>query len=319
MRSPSRSTTEKLRSKLFRVALVPGIALGACSSRAPLKTVEDLHLSPLKLLRTEVNKPVAVDGSIVIVRIQLPEELRATDPEKIRAEYLEREIPFYPMPERGPGEYEAVVPVPYNHSPGDTQIVVKVGTGADAKGLTLPVRVEGGDYRAEVLKVAPKHVKPPAKYGPRIEREVKMVVQLYERLTRRKYWKGPFQLPIQSEVTSPFGSKRVYNGELANYHGGLDLKAAVGTPIHASAAGEVVMAQNLYYTGNTVLIDHGYGVFTLYAHMTKLKVKKGQEVEAGQLLGLSGMTGRVTGPHLHWQAIVRRVKINPWELTQVMQ
>jgi murein DD-endopeptidase MepM/ murein hydrolase activator NlpD len=117
-------------------------------------------------------------------------------------------------------------------------------------------------------------------------------------------------------VTSSFGSRRVYNGIQSSAHTGLDFKAPKGTPIYAASRGRVALAKNLFFTGNTVILDHGYGVLTLYAHMSKLKVKKGQMVEGGHLLGLSGMTGRVTGPHLHWMAIIHKQKVNPIGLTQ---
>jgi len=91
------------------------------------------------------------------------------------------------------------------------------------------------------------------------------------------------------------------------------------TPVYSAAPGIVVLAKNLFYTGNTVMIDHGYGIITLYAHMTELKVKKDDVVEQRRLLGLSGKTGRVSGPHLHWQAVVHHVKVNPIGLTEVMR
>ena len=138
-------------------------------------------------------------------------------------------------------------------------------------------------------------------------------------IRREKYWKGSFQVPINSAVTSTFGNKRIFNGEMKSFHQGLDLRAAMGTPIHAASGGVIVLAKNLFMTGNTVLIDHGYGIFTVYAHMSKLQVKKGQEVKPGETLGLSGMTGRASGPHLHWGAVINRFKVNPTDLTTVLQ
>ncbi|MGZ3688040.1 MAG: M23 family metallopeptidase, partial [Bdellovibrionota bacterium] len=183
----------------------------------------------------------------------------------------------------------------------------------------LPLKVVDGNYPSETLHVAGKHVNPSPRMMPRIQREQHEAAAIYDRLTKVKYWNGPFQMPVKSAITSAFGSKRIYNGELKNFHPGVDLKAPMRTRIRAAAPGVIVMAKNLYYTGNTVMIDHGYGVITLYAHMSKLKVKKGQLVRSGQLLGLSGMTGRVTGPHLHWQAVIHHVKINPLDLTKVMR
>jgi murein DD-endopeptidase MepM/ murein hydrolase activator NlpD len=99
----------------------------------------------------------------------------------------------------------------------------------------------------------------------------------------------------------------------------MDLKAAMETPVYSAAPGIIVLAKNLFYTGNTVMMDHGYGVVTLYAHMNELKVKVGEVVPVHKLLGLSGKTGRVSGPHLHWQAVVHHVKVNPIGLTEVMR
>jgi murein DD-endopeptidase MepM/ murein hydrolase activator NlpD len=94
----------------------------------------------------------------------------------------------------------------------------------------------------------------------------------------------------------------VYNGEPRSPHPGLDLRAASGTPVESSGAGHVCLAEDLYYSGNTVILDHGGGLFTVYAHLSRLLVSEGDAVEAGHILGLSGATGRVTGPHLHWGA-----------------
>jgi murein DD-endopeptidase MepM/ murein hydrolase activator NlpD len=126
-------------------------------------------------------------------------------------------------------------------------------------------------------------------------------------------------LPIDSKVTSIYGTKRTFNGEMRSFHQGLDLRAKTGTPVRAPAGGTVVLAKDLFFTGNTVILDHGYGIFTIYAHMSKLGVKKGEKVNVKQQLGLSGATGRASGPHLHWGAQVNKSKVNPLELTRVMQ
>ena len=234
----------------------------------------------------------------------------------ISGDYEGTAIPFYPVPERGEGIYEAVVGVPVDHKPGPSEIKVSIGP---AQTLSVPLTIVSGQYPSTALTVAPGQVNPGAKALKRIKKEIAETAPLYKRLTLKKYWNGPFVLPINSTINSPFGEHRTYNGEPRNYHPGLDLKAAIGTPIHAPAGGIVVLAKNLYFTGYTVMIDHGYGIITLYAHMSKLRVKKGQEVHAGDLLGLSGKTGRVTGPHLHWQVKIHDVKVNPLGLVQVLR
>ena len=143
------------------------------------------------------------------------------------------------------------------------------------KEWVLPLEIVDGHYKSETLKVDEKKVNPPKKELKRILREQAELKEIYSHLTHEKYWDGPFVLPVDSVVTSPFGSKRIYNGEMKSFHQGLDLRAHIGTPIHAASGGVVVLAKDLFFTGNTVLIDHGYGVFTVYCHMSALKVKNG--------------------------------------------
>ena len=123
-----------------------------------------------------------------------------------------------------------------------------------------------------------------------------------------------FVRPVPGQPTSVFGTRRVFNGQARDPHPGLDLRAASGTDVVASGPGRVVLAQDLYYSGNTVIVDHGGGLFTLYAHLSSIGVENGANVEAGQSLGASGATGRVTGPHLHWGAKIGAIPFNPTAL-----
>jgi murein DD-endopeptidase MepM/ murein hydrolase activator NlpD len=127
-------------------------------------------------------------------------------------------------------------------------------------------------------------------------------------------WDKPFHSPIPGETGTNFGSRRVFNGEARAPHAGSDLRAKTGTPIHATNRGRVVLAKNLFFTGNTVVLDHGLGVYTIYAHMSRIDVKVSQIVTENQLLGLSGATGRVTGPHLHWSARIQSARVDPFSL-----
>jgi murein DD-endopeptidase MepM/ murein hydrolase activator NlpD len=266
-----------------------------------------------------LSTPAGADGSIFILTLNLP---ASVDEKLISASFEDtKDIPFFQVPGKGEGVYQSVIAVPFNHSPGTVDVRVSIApSGAEkAQTLTLPFTVVDGHYRSEVLKVDENKVSPPAKDMKRIMAEQEEIKTIYGQVTREKLWKGPFSLPVKSRVTSPFGSKRVYNGEMKSFHQGLDLRAQVGTPIHAPAPGIVVLAKNLFFTGNTVLLDHGYGVFTIYGHMSRLKVKKGDRVGSGTILGLAGMTGRANGPHLHWGAVIHRLKVNPLELTKVMQ
>jgi murein DD-endopeptidase MepM/ murein hydrolase activator NlpD len=169
-------------------------------------------------------------------------------------------------------------------------------------------------FRSQKLRVDPRFVQPPKDELPRIEEERAHLAELSHVVDRDRPWHTPFAPPLESPVTEPYGVRRTFNGELASQHRGVDLKGAMGTPIAAPGAGRVVLAANLYYTGNTVVIDHGYGVLSLLAHMSRVRVKEGQLVDAGAIVGEVGATGRVTGPHLHWSAWVGGVSIDPLSL-----
>jgi len=183
-----------------------------------------------------------------------------------------------------------------------------------AAGGTQALRIAAKDFPEEHLSVAPPYVAPPKEVQQRLAREREKLRALYA--VRRPVAEigAPFVRPVPGDPTSIFGSRRIFNGEPRAPHGGLDLRAAVGTPVSASGSGAVVFAGELYFSGNTVILDHGGGLFTIYAHLSEIGVEEGQTVESGGLIGLSGATGRVTGPHLHWGAKIGDRPFDPTAL-----
>jgi murein DD-endopeptidase MepM/ murein hydrolase activator NlpD len=123
-----------------------------------------------------------------------------------------------------------------------------------------------------------------------------------------------FARPLKARTKGAFGARRVYNGTTTSFHAGLDLAAAEGTSVRAAGDGRVVLAGDLYFSGGTVLLDHGAGLFTQYFHLSRIDVKEGDDVTKGTRLGASGHTGRVTGPHLHWGAKLHGARVNPKDL-----
>lgn len=202
-----------------------------------------------------------------------------------------------------------------DEEPGSAAFEVwgRSSTGRSVGG-TRAVTIQAGSFPRETLTVAPKYVEPPPDVRRRLAKERQELNVLYG--TRRTVAPSEraFLRPVPGEATSIFGTQRVFNGKPRSPHSGLDLRAATGTPVKSSGDGRVGLAADLYYSGNTVIVDHGGGLFTIYAHLSELLVGKNDEVEAGQLLGLSGETGRVTGPHLHWGAKIGDRPFDPTAL-----
>ena len=161
------------------------------------------------------------------------------------------------------------------------------------------VTVRAAKYKTSRLTVPQKYVTPDPESLKRIEAENEIKKVAFGHLISAPEWSGSFVPPVSSEVSDTFGTSRTLNGKLASVHRGEDFRAPSGTPVHAPNAGEVVLARELYYEGNCVVVDHGLGFMTMYMHLSKFEVKEGDKVEKGQVLALSGGTGRVTGPHLH--------------------
>jgi murein DD-endopeptidase MepM/ murein hydrolase activator NlpD len=187
--------------------------------------------------------------------------------------------------------------------------------GRDASG-TRAIEIQAKDFPEENLTVAPKYVEPPPEVQERLAREREKLSKIYARRERFTPPTEPFVRPVPGINTSIFGLRRLFNGKPRSPHSGLDLRAGQGTPVQASGPGEVVLAEELYYSGNTVVLDHGGGLFTLYAHLSEIDVAEGAHAEAGDLLGKSGATGRVTGPHLHWGAKIGNAPFDPEALLE---
>jgi murein DD-endopeptidase MepM/ murein hydrolase activator NlpD len=205
--------------------------------------------------------------------------------------------------------------VSLDQSPGTEGIEV---TGTTARGRavagSLAVTIKNKEFPREELDVAPRYVSPPKEIEERLTRERERLAAIYRLRRPGPAFDQPFVRPVPGGPTSVFGMRRIYNGEPRSPHPGLDLRAASGSVVAASGAGRVVLAADLYYSGNTVILDHGGGLFTLYAHLSEIEVHEGDAALAGERLGLSGATGRVTGPHLHWGAKIGKQPFDPTAL-----
>jgi murein DD-endopeptidase MepM/ murein hydrolase activator NlpD len=150
----------------------------------------------------------------------------------------------------------------------------------------------------------------------RIGSERRMLAELFEVQDNPALWKT-FSLPVSDPVSSTFGLRRILNGKPKSPHAGIDFRSPRGTPIRAAADGVAVFAGDLYYTGHTVILDHGEGLYTLYAHLEKVNCQAGERLDAGDTLGMVGSSGRSTGPHLHWGSKLRGDRIDPMALVEL--
>lgn len=204
----------------------------------------------------------------------------------------------------------ALIPIDY-HAPSGEQNISWV-TPAFAR--PLPLNISMASYPSEILSVDPAKVTPPPEALERIAQEKAQAKEIYEHFTPIRYWDKPFIRPIESTTTSAYGSARIYNGSLKSYHGGIDFRALAPTPIQASNDGIVVLVQDRYYSGGTIIIDHGEGLHTCYFHLSRFDVDLGAHVTQGQIIGLTGASGRITGPHLHFGVMVYGIQTDPLDL-----
>lgn len=216
----------------------------------------------------------------------------------------------------GSGTYMSFAGLDMEASSGPVTLEVEA-VGRDGAPVELRQDAWAGAraFPAQSLHVAQDYVTPPPAAEDRAQREAARIKEIYSRRTPERFFSGGFRTPLAGRVSAQFGERRMFNGVSKAPHGGLDIAAHAGRRVRAPAGGLVVLAEELYYSGLTVILDHGYGLFSFYGHLSKLKVRTGSLVERGQVVGLVGATGRVTGPHLHWTVRFGSARVDPYSLT----
>ena len=180
------------------------------------------------------------------------------------------------------------------------------------------LKVQDANFPVQKLTLNKRFVDLSAEDLARSRRERTKLGRVFSKVTRERLWSGPFQLPLEGvKASGSFGKRRILNGKPRSPHSGEDYSAPTGTPIRCTHQGRVALAEDLFFTGKTVIIDHGLGLFSLYAHLDEMSVQEGEAVNAGQLLGKVGATGRVTGPHLHWMVRLGRSRVDPEALLKL--
>jgi Peptidase family M23 len=266
-----------------------------------------LTLMPAPGLDIAARSRAMQPGELVVVTMTTGERV---DHMTVRA--FDRDIPAFRVDDR---TWRALVGIDLDVKPGTYAVTA---TTAGHARTTYDLVVTPKTFRTRRLTVDEAFVTPPASEEARIARDARLLERTWASSDRERLWSVPFVRPVPGEANSAFGTRSIFNGKPRSAHGGADLLSPGGTPIHAPNAGRVAVAGDLYYSGNTVIIDHGLGLFSLLAHMSVIDVKEGDRVNAGDILGRVGATGRVTGPHLHWAVRAAGARVDPLSLLQLL-
>ena len=220
----------------------------------------------------------------------------------------------WPAHQWRPGTWRAVLGIDLDQKPGAYELVARV----DGTIVKKVLRVAPRAFPVRRLRVNPDFVNPPPEVAARIESESHFLAEVFAHPARDPLWSAPFERPVPQPANSRFGTRSIFNGEPRNPHAGTDFLSPAGTPVHAPNAGRVLAARDLFFSGRTVIIDHGAGVFSQLAHLSRIDVQEGEMVRAGEVVGRVGATGRVTGPHLHWGVRVSGARVDALSLLAVL-
>ena len=261
-------------------------------------------------------QPSAKTGALKTVEILQGEiaEINLSAPGVVAAEGRlgSEKIYFYP------GDNEvltALVGADLETKPGPAKILVSGATQSGAPWATqIPLKIKSKAFKSESFSVAQEFDQLGPEVLERIRREQEQFARVFAVSAAQRLWARPFVGPLPKEITSPFGYRRVINGSPRAPHTGVDLKAAMDTPVLAANHGRVALLGDFFYSGKSLVLDHGSGLFTVYFHLSEFKAEQGSEVKKSDVIALSGMTGRVTGPHLHWGARMNGARIDPFQL-----
>jgi murein DD-endopeptidase MepM/ murein hydrolase activator NlpD len=231
-------------------------------------------------------------GELILVTVTA-----AGEPTSVHLSALGHDVPTYQLDD---GRYRGLVGVDLDQPAGEYSVAAEVVSAAGTATATHTITVRPKTFRTRTLRVDPAFVNPPADLLERIQQENALLQRIYAGSGPARLWTAPFIRPVPQSANSAFGTRSIFNGEPRSPHAGTDFLSPAGTPVKAPNSGRVVVARDLFFSGNTVVIDHGLGLISLLAHLSRIDVREGELVERGAVVGLVGATGRVTGPHLHW-------------------
>ena len=218
-----------------------------------------------------------------------------------------KSLHFFTHPSKK-GSFVAFVPIGYYER--DTRFI------KSGKENIAQINIIQKTYKKEQITVAKDKVSYSQEVAKRIEKEREDMIKVYRTITKGRLWDKPFIKPLDSVITSPYGSARVFNNTIKSYHGGTDFRAAIGTDINASNDGRVALVQDRYLSGKTIAIDHGEGLVSVYFHLSDFNVKQGDTIKRGDIIAKSGDTGRVSGAHLHFGIVINGTNVDAMDFIE---
>ena len=246
-----------------------------------------------------------VNGSPLLIEVTPPQLLKS-----LSGTWQGHDVFF--SPEKDAAAWYGLAGVPVDGRPGKHVLQIHgVTSKGDPISFADVIRVHKAKYPRIVVSVPTKYTAPSPADLEQINADKALKAQVLSRVGPEREWSGNFAAPVKASVSDVFGTARTFNGQTQSVHQGLDYGVPQGTPVTAVNRGTVLLAQLLFFEGNCIVLDHGQGLLTIYMHLSKLEVKPGERVERAQQIGLSGGTGRATGPHLHLAARWQGVYVDP--------
>ena len=299
-----RESRKITRKGLFLVVLIRFFFdYGMVYGLEPADKEEDLPLS----ISANWDPEKPCQGDVVHISAVLPEGAKI-----IKGKIGSKSLHFFPLP----GSsilWHALFGIDADHAPGKEVLKVWIeGPSEDMEmERTFILSILARKFDEEHLTLPDSMVHLNEETLKRVRKDQAAISSLWSQETPVRYWDGSFLPPVEGRPGSPFGLRRWINGEPRNFHTGIDIKEAEGTPVRAANNGRFALVGDFFFSGQSVFIDHGQGLFTMYFHLSEIRAKQGEQVRRGEILGWVGKTGRATGPHLHWGVRLGRSRVDP--------
>jgi len=287
-----------MRPRFVFVAIVLLLAAGSAA------TTEEVF-------RLEILSNVVKQGEVCLIKASIPASLRS-----VYGEFRGERIPFA-FNEKN-RTYEGLIGIDMSTPPATYEIkVTATDEAGNLQSSALALRIEKVDFGVQRLSLPREMVELDAKTLERVDREARRLETLFQTFRDEKLWSGSFIRPVGGELSERFGVNRIINGQQRSPHVGIDLRSDEGVPVLACNSGMVVLVDDLFFSGKSILLDHGWGLYSMYFHLSETSVKEGDRVDKGATLGRVGSTGRSTGPHLHWGIRINGARVDPLSLLKI--